>query len=293
MAWLEIRFQGIATDLDETEHLLNSLGAQAVSIYDAGDQPLLEPLPGELPLWDDLKIKALFDQNTEIKNLTQTIARELNISQESIEHEHIADQNWETAWMEDFEPMQFGKRLWICPSWLEPPVHDAVNLMLDPGLAFGSGTHATTTLCLEFLDRHPPVDKQVLDYGCGSGILSLAASLLGATHVTGVDIDPQAIIAANENARKNNIDNALFNFYPVEELSAMQSDLLMANILSDTLISLAHQLTQLVKTGGTIILSGILEYQTDEIINTYSNWFEINEVTNQEDWVMISATKIV
>lgn len=293
MAWLEIRFQGVATDLDETEHLLNSLGAQVVSVYDAGDQPLLEPLPGELPLWDDLKIKALFDENSEIKTLTQTISAELNIPADSIEHEHIADQNWETAWMEDFEPMQFGEKLWICPSWLQPPEKDAVNLMLDPGLAFGSGTHETTSMCMEYLDRQPPTDLQVLDYGCGSGVLSLAASLLGASHITGVDIDPQAILAANENARKNNIDSSKFNFYLVEELSAMQVDLLLANILSDTLISLASELTQLVKTGGTIILSGILEYQTEEIVNTYSHWFEINEVCNQGEWVMIRATKVI
>ena len=155
MAWLEIRFQGVATDLDETEHLLNSLGAEVVSVYDAGDQPLLEPLPGELPLWDDLKIKALFKENSEIKMLTQTISSELNIPADSIEHEHIADQNWETAWMEDFEPMQFGNKLWIIPSWLEPPEKDAINLMLDPGLAFGSGTHETTSLCICLLYTSP------------------------------------------------------------------------------------------------------------------------------------------
>ena len=165
--------------------------------------------------------------------------------------------------------------------------------MLDPGLAFGSGTHETTSMCMEYLDQQPPTDLQVLDYGCGSGVLSLAAILLGASHVTGVDIDPQAIVAANENAKKNNIDSSKFNFYLVEELSAMQVDLLLANILSDTLISLASELTHLVKTGGTIIISGILEYQTEEIVKTYSHWFEVNEICNQEEWVMIRATKVI
>ncbi len=291
MPWLEIRFQSASAEIEETEHLLNQLGACSVSIHDAGDQPVLEPAPGEFPLWQDLQIRALFEANAEAKHVTATIARELNVDEKLIEHKNIADQHWETLWMDDFKPIQFGQRLWICPSWTEPPDPNATNLMLDPGMAFGSGTHPTTFMCMQYLDENPPADQQVLDYGCGSGILALAAALLGARHVTGVDIDPQAILAATQNAKKNALAEDIFDFYPANELSALKCDLLLANILSETLIQLSNELKSLVTVGGNIVLSGVLEYQTEAVVAAYSDCFDVTEIKHQDEWVMISAKK--
>jgi len=291
MPWLEIRFQSASAEIEAAEHLLNQLGACSVSIHDAGDQPVLEPAPGEFPLWQDLQIRALFEEDAEAKRLTETIAHELTVDEKLIEHQHIADQHWETLWMDDFKPIRFGQRLWICPSWTEPPAPDAINLMLDPGMAFGSGTHPTTAMCMQYLDENPPTDQLVLDYGCGSGVLALAAALLGASHVTGVDIDPQAILAANLNAKKNKLASEIFDFYPVNELSALKCDLLLANILSETLIELSDELKSLVNVGGHIVLSGVLEYQTESVIAAYSDSFETTEIKHQDEWVMISAQK--
>ena len=292
MPWLEIRFQSASAEIEAAEQLLNQLGACSVSIHDAGDQPVLEPAPGEFPLWQDLQIRALFEEVDEAKRLTQTIAKELTVDETLIEHQHIADQHWETLWMDDFKPIQFGQQLWICPSWTEPPNPDAVNLMLDPGMAFGSGTHPTTAMCMQYLDENPPKDLQVLDYGCGSGVLALASALLGARHVTGVDIDPQAIISATSNAKKNNLTEEIFNFYPVNELSALKCDLLLANILSETLIQLSNELKSLVTIGGNIVLSGVLEYQTEAVVAAYVDGFKITEIKHQDEWVMISAQKL-
>src|SRR5690606_25394554 len=205
--------------------------------------------------------------------------------------EEIADQDWERSWMDNFKPMRFGRRLWIVPSWHEAPEPDAVNLLLDPGLAFGTGTHPTTALCLEWLDSQGLDGLQVIDFGCGSGILAIAALLLGADRVTGTDIDPQALEASRDNAQRNQLADERLPLYLPADMPAEPADILVANILAGPLVSLAPQLTGLVKPGGRIALSGILAEQTEEILAAYRDAFELDPVADKDGWLRVSGVR--
>lgn len=193
--------------------------------------------------------------------------------------------------MDNFQPMRFGKNLWIVPSWHAAPDPEAVNLLLDPGLAFGTGTHPTTALCLEWLDNEPVAGKQIIDFGCGSGILAIAALLLGAEHARGTDIDPQALEASRDNAGRNGIDSARFSLYLPGDMPREPAEVLLANILAGPLVSLAPQLTDLVRPGGRLALSGILAEQAEEVVNAYAGYFELDPVAEREGWVRISGTR--
>ncbi len=271
------------------EAQLAELGACAISFEDAGDEAILEPELGTTPLWSQTKISALF---TEESTLHVALAL-LKYSYPNLSHtiEMLPEQDWERAWIQHFQPMQFGNNTWICPSWCDPPVATAVNILLDPGLAFGTGTHATTALCLQWIDQANLTDKTVIDYGCGSGILAIAALLHGAQHVYAIDHDPQALQATKENAERNTIALQRLSILAPEELpKTLQSDVIIANILATPLIDLAPFFAKQLKAHGKIILSGILHDQTDTIFAAYQTYFTDFEVTEQEGWVRVVAS---
>lgn len=278
-------------DAARVEAALEDLGAGAVTYSDAGDSPVLEPAPGETPLWPATLVTALFDDTLDVDALSAGLRAALELDElPAWRVETLADRAWEREWLRDFRPMRFGKRLRVCPtgSVVEDP--DAVVLDMDPGLAFGTGTHATTALCLEWLDAARIAERRVLDYGCGSGILAIAALLLGAREATATDIDPQALTATRANAARNDVAGRLDVVAP-DELGDTAFDVILANILAAPLAALAPRLAGLTRGGGEIVLSGILASQADEIRAAYEPWFEIAPAVAREDWIMISGRR--
>jgi len=274
--------------LTELEDFLISIGALSVTYKDAGDNPVLEPLPGETPLWPELIVTGLFDQKKNMNTVMNILQRhypELTATKDELE-----DQDWERSWMDDYQPMSFGQRLWVVPTNMQAPEPNAFNLRLDPGLAFGTGTHPTTSLCLQWLDQHDVNKLSLLDYGCGSGILAIASLLLGAAMAEGVDIDPQAITASKANAAINGVNDNLAVFLP-EQFEPKQFDIVMANILSGPLAELAPKLAGYTKAGGSIVLSGILEQQAESVREVYQQWFDMQPVVVDDGWAMISGRK--
>jgi ribosomal protein L11 methyltransferase len=296
MPWIQLTFHTDKHHSEQAEQALLDLGALSVTLKDAEDQPVLEPLPGETPLWDQIILTGLFDADIDSQAIGEQLQQTLRQLQpgasnnSAIKIEALEDKDWVRAWMDDYKPMQFGERLWVCPRHLPPPQPDAVNLMLDPGLAFGTGTHPTTALCLQWLDQQPPQDKSVLDFGCGSGVLAIAALLLGAKHADATDIDPQALSATQSNAEANQVADKI-NTYAVQELPDEQYDIVLANILAGPLQELAPQLAAHCKSGGNIVLSGILETQAEKIIQAYSPWFELEPVAIKDEWIRVSGQK--
>lgn len=291
MPWLQIKFDTHPDFADAFSDALMDVGALSVSFEDSADQPIFEPPPGEMRLWQHTRVVGLFENEVDadkvLLTLTQRIAPQ---TLPPFRIEQLEDQAWERVWMDEFHPMRFGNRVWICPSWCEAPEKDAINIKLDPGLAFGTGTHPTTSLCLQWLDAHPPANLNVIDYGCGSGILAVAAAMLGAKHVWAIDHDPQAVLATNENAEVNQVSQLITAgkaaITPKEPV-----DLLLANILAQPLIDFAPKFATLVKTGGQIVLSGILESQTNDVIDAYKHHFDLAPIAQEEDWVRISGIR--
>lgn len=265
-------------------------GALSVSMDDAGDQPLFEPPPGETPLWNLTKVTGLFEEEAVTDGLESKARRVFGDQIVGWSESVLDDQVWERAWMEHFQPMQFGKRLWICPSGFEPPEPSAVNILLDPGLAFGTGTHPTTALCLRWLDSLEWNGETLLDFGCGSGILAVAALRLGASEAIGIDIDPQALTATRDNALKNGVEDRLRCL----EASASESqicDVVVANILAGPLVELSSRILGHLKPGGRLALSGILEDQAASVRSAYASIvaFEPDEVL--DGWVILKGTR--
>lgn len=278
-------------DPDRVEQALESLGASAVTYTDAGDSPVLEPAPGETPLWAATRVTALFDDSLDEAALTGALRSALGLDElPSWQVETLADRAWEREWLRDFRAMRFGRRLWVCPTGSVVDQPDAVVLDMDPGLAFGTGTHATTALCLEWLDSARLEGRSVLDYGCGSGILAIAALLLGAAQATGTDIDAQALTATRANAARNDVAERITVLEP-GELRSGRFDVVLANILAGPLAGLAPRLAGLTRGGGDIVLSGILASQADEIRAAYEPWFDIAPTVAREDWIMISGRR--
>ena len=290
MTWLQIT---VATDEEQAnyiEGLLEDLSALSITLKDAEDNPVLEPDLGTTPLWQKTLITALFSADTAAA-MVQLHLEQQGISAANITAEVIEDRDWEREWMTYFHPMQFGKKLWICPSWHTPEDPQAVNLMLDPGLAFGTGTHPTTSLCLTWLDSQNLKGKTITDYGCGSGVLAIASLLLGATSATGTDIDPQALEASEQNAHRNNVEHRL-SLYMAEQMPEnLQSDAVIANILAGPLISLAPTLAAMTRPGGSIALSGILKEQESEVSNAYLPFFELTASQYKDDWVLLAGVR--
>lgn len=295
MPWLQLTFETNPDHAEQFSDWLSEAGASAVTFQDSADQPLYEPPPGETPLWSSTRVIGLFDASTNMDEVIEHI--QAATAPEPLPAWRISpleDKDWEREWMDNFKPMSFGKHLWIVPSWTSPPDPDAVNILLDPGLAFGTGTHPTTALCLQWLDEHgySQVEQyeEVIDYGCGSGILAVAAAKLGARHIWAVDNDPQALIATRDNASKNGVEQHIEAVLP-EGLPAMQTPLLLANILAQPLISLAEHFAGLVSPGGHIVLSGILVEQAEQVLNAYQAWFEMESPVIQEDWVRLTGQR--
>lgn len=295
MPWIQLRIPADSDTADQLEDLLMALGADAVSMEDAADEPLFEPDPGATPLWQQTRVTGLFDAGKDIEQLCTEIRdswhQQTQQELPEIDIELVEDKDWARAWMEDFKPLKFGERLWIVPSWHEAPDPDAANLSLDPGLAFGTGTHATTALCLEWLDQHPIAGRQVIDYGCGSGILGLAALLLNARHVIGVDTDPQALEASRDNARRNGIPDDRLDLYLPGDEPELQAEVMLANILAQPLIMLAPKLAAKVMPRGDLVLSGILSHQAREVMAAYEPWFVMDEPEEREEWVRLTGRR--
>ena len=289
MIWRQVKVAVKSEQIEEVEDFFLECNAQSVTFVDAKDTPMYEPKPGEIKLWPDTLVIALFDESQDIQLVINELKAQFP-SLDSPDVESLEDKEWERAWMKDFHPMKFGDKLWICPSWTDAPVPDAVNIMLDPGLAFGTGTHPTTRLCLEWLDSLELTDKTVVDFGCGSGILSIAALKLGAEQVIGIDIDPQAIEASLENAKRNNVDSRLKLFLP-ENQPETEADVVVANILASPLIELRSTITSYCKVGGALVMSGILNEQTHQVLAAYENYFSFDPVVHDQEWVRISGTR--
>jgi ribosomal protein L11 methyltransferase len=297
MPFLELTLTVRAEHQPRTEEALDDLGALSITLRDADaetpdEQAIFEPGVGELPLWPTLTLSALFDADSDRRGLVEALGELLPwLEPEQLGFQEIADEDWERAWMDQFKPMPFGRRLWIYPWNIEPPDDaDTVVVRLDPGLAFGSGTHPTTALCLEWLDGLDLAGQSVTDYGCGSGILAIAALKLGAARATGVDNDPQALTASADNAERNGVADRLALFLP-EDHVVEPADVFVANILAGPLGELAPTFAAAAKPGAPFAISGILDGQQEELLQRYAGWFEELRVDLREDWVRISGRR--
>jgi len=286
----QLVFELDGDQLERAEAVCNRLRAIALSLADAGDEPLLEPAPGETPVWKAIRLRALFDDAADPQELASALAGAIGLQRSAIGIERVEDRAWEREWLKDFRPMRFGRRLWVCPAGQRPNGPAPVVLELDPGLAFGTGTHATTAMCLGWLDGAISGGERILDFGCGSGILGLAALKLGAAKATAFDIDPQALVATRENAAKNGLSERI----AVARLAgdvAGPFDIVLANILSGPLIRLAPGLAQRARAGGRIVLAGMLERQADEVAQAYWPWFDIGPAAEREGWTLLAGRR--
>lgn len=291
MGWIQIQFTTQAEEQESLEDALLEAGAVSITYVDAADQPILEPGLNETPLWDAIQLLALFDSDIDTQDALVMAEQAYGQSLPHYEVELLQDKEWEREWMDDFHPMQFGQRLWICPSAHQPVDPNAVNVRLDPGLAFGTGTHPTTSMCLSALDKMDVTDKEIIDVGCGSGILSIAALMLGAKSVVGTDIDPQALTASRDNAQRNGIHDKNFTlFLAGEEPSDKKYDIVLANILAGPLVELAPMLTRYLKPGGIILLSGLLTEQQADVLDAYDQ-VGFQEFYTQEPWLCLEGIK--
>jgi ribosomal protein L11 methyltransferase len=277
------------------EEILIRHGAQSITFSDAGDRPVLEPGPGETPLWARTRITGLFEPGADMAGLLADLQTTLELD-ELPEHrlETLADRDWEREWLKDFKPVRFGRRLWVCPAGSRPAQHDAVVVRLDPGLAFGTGTHATTAMCLEWLDSLDLAGKSLLDYGCGSGVLAIAALKLDGEHAHAMDIDPQAVLATRLNAAANGVQERLTVCGSANDIAGY-FDVVVANILAGPLAELAAGITRYLRPGGQLGLSGILSEQADDVREAYARWVEFDEpefrVQDGQTWTRLTGSR--
>ena len=292
--WQELHFTTRKDQVEPLEDWLFARGALSITLEDEADQPLLEPGPGETPLWDAVRLTALFAGHQDLMTLLSEVPSEL-CTQVPAVAVPVADREWTRVWEDQFHPLQMGERLWVCPSWTPPPNPEAINILLDPGLAFGTGTHPTTAMCLRALDADLPPGKRVVDYGCGSGILGIASARLGATAVLGVDNDPQAITASRDNARRNEVpDDAFTVVLPQDDVVAAwqaSADWVVANILAGPLVALAPMLTSLMAPEGRLLLAGLLADQAEAVIEAYAPGVALSIADQQEEWVLLAGAK--
>ncbi len=304
MSWLQLHIDSDASRAESLEQALSDAGAISVTMQDNADQPVLEPGVGETPLWDATRVTAIFDQREDQAEQQQAIIRQVSavvgLEPDQFQFETLADQDWERSWLDAFQPIQFGQRLWVCPSWQQVADDDAIIIALDPGLAFGTGTHQTTALCLEWLEQADLQGKTILDYGCGSGILAIAALLLGAKSAIAVDNDPQALVATRANAEQNGITEQQLSVclpdglqQSLETADISQFDIVIANILAGPLIDLAPSLIEQLKAHGDIALSGILAVQAEELMQAYASAITFAPVAQRDEWVRVSGKRMV
>jgi len=281
VTWRQFVMKLGALDPEAVEEIFVRFGASSVTMTDAGDNPVLEPGPGETPLWTDTLITGLFSPDIDLHQFEDKLLRELGLTElPAHQTETLEDRDWEREWLKDFGPMQFGRRLWIHPKGSEPFSDDIAVVYLDPGLAFGTGTHATTALCLEWLDGLSLEGKSMLDYGCGSGVLAIAALKLGCRCATGMDIDPQALIATQQNASDNGVAEKLTVLGTPDEIRG-NFDIAVANILAGPLVQFAESITLTIRGRGMLALSGVLCEQADEVMAAYEiDWKTESRIAN-------------
>ena len=289
--WLEIKARVAGTLADTVADLMEQLGALSVTWQDAADSPILEPKPGERRLWPDTEVTGLFTKDADKEAILSTLTAILG------DHVPLAaldleDQDWVRAWMDNFKPLQCAANLWICPSWCTPPDPEAAVVMLDPGLAFGTGTHPTTFLCLKRLAALNLTGKRIIDYGCGSGILAIAALKLGAASALGVDIDEQALIASHDNATRNGVAERLSLFLSPAQSPKEKAPVVVANILAGPLTELEPVLASLCESNGTLLLSGLLDEQADEICEAYARDFLPVYREVREGWALLELKRL-
>jgi len=292
MEWRQFVMNLEALPAGGVEEVFKRHGAEAITFSDAGDDPVLEPPPGETPLWSKVRITGLFGAAADLDGLRADLLRSFQLARLP-EHrvETLEDRVWEREWLKDFRPMRFGRRLWVCPGGFQVDAEDAVIVHLDPGLAFGTGTHPTTALCLEWLESQDLTAKRVLDFGCGSGILSIASLKLGASSVTAVDIDPQAITASRQNARRNEVDEHLVTTLDASDLGA-EYEVAVANILATPLIRHARTICEHLVHDGTIALSGITDQQTAIVADAYRDLIDFDPPVVRAPWARLTGRRI-
>ncbi|HEV2702922.1 MAG TPA: 50S ribosomal protein L11 methyltransferase [Steroidobacteraceae bacterium] len=290
MPFLELTLDLQGLIAEEAEDAAFELGALSVTLTDSRDDAVLEPAPGEVRLWPATRMQALFPADTDSDRLVAALAQQIGAAAAAIRPREVADRVWEREWLKDFHAMRFGARLWVCPRHELVADADAVVVLLDPGLAFGTGTHATTAMCLAWLDRQALSGARVIDFGCGSGILAIAALKLGAARAWCHDIDPQALWATAENAQANGVAKATVLCENATSLPA-EVDVLLANILSGPLCELAERFAGLVRPGGQVVLSGLMEHQAAEVTAAYDAWFHTSPIAVREGWVALQAVR--
>lgn len=290
MAWVQIRFAMKSEYVDEITDLLMDLGSQSVTFTaNDPDEAVFELFPGDVKYWNTSTVVGLFDALTEMDLVAEVLKQQAMFENNfQFKIEQVEDKDWEREWMDNFHPIKFGEKLWVCPSWLDIPDPTACNVVLDPGLAFGTGTHATTALCMEWLERMDLSNKTVLDFGCGSGILAIAALKLGAKRAIGIDIDPKAITASLENAERNQVADKIELYLP-EDAPEFETDVIVANVLAAPLKELKHVICGYGHKGTELALSGILAEQADDITSHYEPLVKLNPITQKEEWIRVDG----
>jgi len=291
MDWLQISFQIEKSQADLISEVLMGLGSLSITYSDTLDDAIYEPSVGQTPLWDNVTVNALFSRNINQEDIETSIFEICNVN--AISSFILKDRVWEDECKKDFHSMKFGENLWVCPSWesqAEIP-SDAIIINMDPGLAFGTGSHQTTSLCLEYLDNNPPKNIDVIDFGCGTGILAIAAAKLGALRVLAIDNDPQAVISSKDNVINNQCESIIKSIHSDDEIDFEGCDLLIANILINPLIELAPRFAALVNPDGELLLSGILKKQVDRVVGCFSEYFTNLEVSNIDEWYRVTGTR--
>ena len=291
MDWQQISFEVQKSEVNLISEVLMGLGSLSITFSDAQGDAIYEPPVGTTPLWKRVTVTALFPSEVNKDSVAKTILDicHINISDAF----SLKDRVWEGECQKDFPAMQFGEKLWVCPSWdIKSQLStESIVIEMDPGLAFGTGTHQTTSLCLEYLDENPPVNLDVIDFGCGTGILAIAAAKLNAKSVLAIDNDPQAVISSQRNVINNRCDEIINNIHSTDQDNASRCDLLMANILANPIIELEPLFSEFLKSNGTILLSGILEGQVEKVVKRYSQNFTDFKLENKDEWYRISATR--
>ena len=295
MQWQQFVMNLESLNAERVEEVFMRHGAHSVTFSDAGDDPVLEPAPGETPFWGETRVTALFGQDADLDRLAASLRSSLDLDElPDYRVETLADRDWEREWLKDFGPMRFGRRLWVCPADSVPDDDDAIVVRLDPGLAFGTGTHATTAMCLEWLDRSDLEGATLLDYGCGSGVLAIAALKLGCVRAQAMDIDVQAVTATRQNAAQNGVEDRLAVTAGADTIDGV-FDFVVANILAGPIAKLASTISTHVALGGKLALSGILADQVDGVRAAYAASVDFEEPEFREHsgqtWTRLTGRK--
>jgi len=291
MDWMQLTLKTSKEKADLVSEILMGLDSVSVTFSDTHDDEIFEPPVGETPLWPDTTIRALFTLEVDQAHLQAMLLQLCDITDTSFKL--LKDRVWEDECKKDFHAMRFGQRLWICPSWEDASKlsDDAVVINMDPGLAFGTGTHQTTDLCLQYLDKNPPINQNVIDYGSGTGVLAIAAVKLGAKKAIAIDNDPQAVLATIDNVKANHAEDWVTVLHSDKEKQLDKVDLLIANILANPLVGLCQHFSELIKSGGKITLSGILQEQLDMVLEAYSENFSDLKVTQKDEWCRVDGIR--